>query len=98
MGAICYPKLEGGLGLKDIHSWNRACVMQNIWAIIVNSGSLWIAWIREYVLNGRSLWNIVLTQSSSWCWKKLLKLRSLAHQFIEWKDGREQWKFLGSKY
>ena len=30
---ICLPKSEGGLGLKDLFSWNQACVMQNLWAI-----------------------------------------------------------------
>ena len=28
--SICYPKNEGGLGLKDITSWNKACIVQNI--------------------------------------------------------------------
>ena len=53
--AICYPKSDGGLRLKDLKSWNHACVLQNIWAIIVNSGSLWIAGIYEYVLKERSI-------------------------------------------
>ena len=43
--AICQPKDEGGLGLKDILTWNQACVLQNIWTIITKAGSLWIAWI-----------------------------------------------------
>ena len=51
---ICSPKSEGSLGLKDSVSWNQACVLQNIWAIITKSGSLWIAWIHEYVLKGMS--------------------------------------------
>ena len=54
---ICLPKSEGGLGLKDIISWNTACMLQNIWAIICRSGSLWIAWIEEYVLKGKSFCN-----------------------------------------
>ena len=47
---ICYPKSEGGLGIKDLDSWNKACIIQNIWAIITQSGSLWITWIQAYVL------------------------------------------------
>ena len=47
--AICYPKSEGGLGLKDLMSWNQECMLQNIWAIMVKAGSLWITWINEYV-------------------------------------------------
>ena len=31
---VCHPRSEGGLGLKDMASWNKACIMQNIWAII----------------------------------------------------------------
>ena len=27
---ICYPKSEGGLGIKKLSSWNQACVMQSI--------------------------------------------------------------------
>ena len=37
---VCFPKSEGGLGIKDIYSWNKACVLPNIWAIISKSGSL----------------------------------------------------------
>ena len=52
---ICYPKSEGGgLGIRELCSWNQACVMQSIWALIVKSGSIWIAWVQEYVLKGKS--------------------------------------------
>ena len=96
---ICYPKSEGGLGLKNLTSWNQACVLQSIWAVIAKSGSIWIAWIQEYLLKGRSLWDQEETQNGgSWAWKKLLKLRSLAQRFIIKQDGREMWKFHGNKY
>ena len=42
---ICHPKAEGGLGIKDTLSWNKACIIQNIWSIMAKAGSLWIAWI-----------------------------------------------------
>ena len=54
---ICHPKAEGGLGLKDSMSWNIACVLQNIWAIMAKTGSLWIAWLEAYMLKGRSFWH-----------------------------------------
>ena len=92
------PKSEGGLGLKELVSWNQSCVMQNIWAIIVRAGSLWIAWIQEYVLKGRSFWQINETSNGSWNWNKLLRLRTKARSFIEVKDGREVWKIAGSRY
>ena len=95
---ICFPKYEGGLGLKNMVSWNKACILQNIWAIIVKAGSLWIAWIHEYVLKDRSIWQIPEAKNGSWNWNKLLRLRPLAQTFIENKDGREVWKLEGGRY
>ena len=63
---ICYPKSEGGLGLKELVSWNKACRLQSIWAIITKSSSLWIAWIQEYVLKGKSFWDLAESSTSSW--------------------------------
>ena len=96
--SICLPKSERGLGVKDISSWNKACIMQNIWAIISKAESIWIAWINEYVLKGRSFWLVPVMQNSSWSWRKILQLRSLASGFIEWMNGVEVWKFLGERY
>ena len=87
---IYYPKSEGGLGLKNLTSWNQACVLQNIWAVIAKSGFIWIVWIQEYILKGRSLWDHEERQNGgSWAWKKMLKLRSLAQRFIIKQDERE---------
>ena len=95
---VCYPKSEGGLGLKDLSSWNKACILQNIWSIIMKAGSLWIAWINEYILKGRSIWQISYSQTHSWNWRKILQLRNIAQRFVENRDGVEIWKCLGRKY
>ena len=95
---MCLPKSESGLGLKKLVSWNQACIIQNIWAIIVRAGSPWIAWIQEYVLKGRCIWQITETPNGSWSWNKLLRLRSMAQRFIEVKDGKKVWKIASSRY
>ena len=65
---VCHPKNDGGLGLKDILSWNVACILHNIWLLITKAGSLWVAWIEAYILKGRSFWQVSLTQNCSWFW------------------------------
>ncbi|MBA0814872.1 hypothetical protein Gohar_020671 [Gossypium harknessii] len=35
-------------------------MLQQTWAILIQS-SLWIAWIRAYILKGRTLWDMPLT-------------------------------------
>ena len=69
---ICYPKAEGGLGLKDVISWNQVCILHHLWSIFAKAGSLWITWIHAYVLKGRSIWQIEKSQNCSWCWRKIL--------------------------
>ena len=54
--------------------------------------------MNEYVLRGRRLWQLTETQGGSWSWNKLLRLRSLAQQFVERNEGRECWKFHGDRY
>ncbi|XP_009125375.2 uncharacterized protein LOC103850384 [Brassica rapa] len=45
--------------------------------------SLWVRWIQCYLIRKNSFWSIKEnTSSGSWVWKKLLKLRGLAQQFL----------------
>ncbi|KAE8695158.1 hypothetical protein F3Y22_tig00110733pilonHSYRG00247 [Hibiscus syriacus] len=47
---ICHPKSERGLGLKDLKTWNKACMMILIKNILASDGSLWVAWLGMYIL------------------------------------------------
>jgi hypothetical protein len=46
------------LGLKKIEEWNHASIMRHIWNIFTKAGSIWVAWIKEYILKGKSFWKI----------------------------------------
>jgi hypothetical protein len=74
---LCYPKKEGGLGLKDLH----------VWSLFASSGSLWVAWIHNYMLKGKSFWCVKIPQNCSWCWRKILKLRGIAKSFLKHEIG-----------
>jgi hypothetical protein len=56
--SLCFPKREGGLGLKKIEEWNHASIMRHIWNIFTKAGSIWVAWIKEYILRGKSFGKI----------------------------------------
>ncbi|KAL0856009.1 hypothetical protein Bca101_061162 [Brassica carinata] len=46
--------------------------------------SLWVRWVQCYLIRKSSFWSIKeITSSGSWVWRKLLKLRSLAKQYIK---------------
>jgi len=88
---VCVPKKEGGLGIKKLDIWNQASMLHHVWTLFARSGSLWVAWIENNLLKGRSFWQVSIPHNCSWSWRKLLKLRSIAKQFLSFKvgDGRK---------
>jgi hypothetical protein len=84
---ICVPKKEGGLGIKRLEVWNKASMMIHIWNLFARVGSLWVAWVEEVWLKGRSFWQIPIPHTCSWSWKKTLKLRGVAKDFLSFKVG-----------
>ena len=80
---VCTPKSEGGLGLRSLQEANKVSCLQLIWRML-SSNSLWIKWLRLYLLRKGSFWSIKeSTTLGSWMWKKLLKYRVLASNFVK---------------
>ncbi|XP_039067947.1 uncharacterized protein LOC120213999 [Hibiscus syriacus] len=77
-GMICSPKYEGGLGLKDLKSWNKVCMMQLIRNLLAGQGSLWIAWTHTYVIKSKDFNQMSTSASSSYTFNRLLKLKTEA--------------------
>jgi hypothetical protein len=84
---ICFRKKEGGLGLKELEIWNISSIMRHIWSLFAKFGSICVAWVQEYLLKGKSFWSVSIPQNSSWNWRKLLKIRGLAKDFIKFEVG-----------
>ncbi|XP_052477259.1 uncharacterized protein LOC128032617 [Gossypium raimondii] len=36
---VCYPKVEGGLGLKNLSVWNKACMMRCLYLLLIKAWS-----------------------------------------------------------
>ena len=45
---ICFPKHEGGLGIRKLHSFKIALMSSHIWKILTNKETLWVRWIHAY--------------------------------------------------
>ncbi|XP_010431281.1 PREDICTED: uncharacterized protein LOC104715586 [Camelina sativa] len=100
---VCLPKEKGGLGLRSLTETNKVSCLKLIWQILALN-SLWLDWLRAYLLNKGSFWSIKAnTTSGSWMWRKLLKYRDLAVKFgrYEVKNGEgisfwyDNWSPLG---
>jgi hypothetical protein len=84
---ICAPKKVEGLGLKGIVEWNKVACLENIWNLFAEAGSVWVAWVHSSFLRGKSFWCIIASQDSTWGWRKLPKLRSLALPHVKFAIG-----------
>ncbi|GKV47540.1 hypothetical protein SLEP1_g54437 [Rubroshorea leprosula] len=88
---ICVPKTEGGLGVKQLASWNRAALCKYIWLICKKQQDLWVQWAQVVLLKGESIWKVKLPNDCSWSWKQILKMRtSIKDQvWVQIGDGRQ---------
>ncbi|XP_039012131.1 uncharacterized protein LOC120141273 [Hibiscus syriacus] len=75
---ICISKSEGGLGLKNTKTWNKACLIILIRKILAGDGSLWVAWLKAYVFKEQDFWHYQAAANLSWSINRILKSRAEA--------------------
>ena len=80
---LCFPKSEGGLGIRGLSSWNTVFGVKLIWMLYFRAGSIWVAWVRDKYLSSGSFWSLnARNYSISWTFRRLLKLRPIALSFL----------------
>ncbi|KAK2652942.1 hypothetical protein Ddye_012798 [Dipteronia dyeriana] len=73
----------GGLGIKDLSSWNKALMIRHLWILIYGMNNLWSSWIKAYHLKGSNLWEVKAPSTCSWNLRKLLYLRPIARPLFK---------------
>ncbi|XP_013594768.1 PREDICTED: uncharacterized protein LOC106302916 [Brassica oleracea var. oleracea] len=86
---VTLSKEEGGLGIRDLNYWNKACTLKLLWLFFFRSCSIWVAWFTKTILSDckSNFWTIKEKQSHSFAIKKLLRVRDLAYPWIKIKIG-----------
>ena len=81
---VTLTKEQGGLGVKDLLTWNKSCCMRLIWMIFFRPDSVWVSWFKEVILKGsvHNYWSTKPSNSYSWLVNKLLKMKSVVYPFI----------------
>ncbi|XP_074318871.1 uncharacterized protein LOC141655705 [Silene latifolia] len=44
---VCNPLKQGGLGLRDLHSWNIAAIGKYVWWVAMKTDHLWFKWVHS---------------------------------------------------
>ncbi|GAV93010.1 LOW QUALITY PROTEIN: zf-RVT domain-containing protein, partial [Cephalotus follicularis] len=78
---VCKPVIEGGLGVKDLKTWNRVLLLKQVWNILMNQ-SLWAKWCQVYLMKRTNFWELPVIGQLSWSWRQILRLRPLAKEHI----------------
>lgn len=93
--AICFvrwekltrPKLEGGLGLWDIHMLNFAMVLKNTWKIVSNSDALWVQVLVAKYHPSTSFWHSNCLHTYTRLWSAIMQNRPILAANIKWFFG-----------
>ncbi|GAV92989.1 zf-RVT domain-containing protein, partial [Cephalotus follicularis] len=83
---VCKPEMEGGLGIKDMKTWNKALLLKQVWSVLVED-TLWVKWCHAYLLNSCNFWTAPIRGLMSWSWRQTLLLRPLAREHIIYQCG-----------
>lgn len=71
---MCRPIECGGLGLRDLHYWNKALLCKILWNIQTKKDTLWIKWVNHYYTT--DILNYTPKTDDSTLLKALVKLRN----------------------
>lgn len=80
--AVCVPKRSEGPGSKGRGALNKVLCLKLIWLIFTSSGSLWVSWTHLHLIGNENFWTLDPSNSGSWIWQSLCKIRFIARQFV----------------
>lgn len=86
--ACCLPIQEGGLGIRNVVTWNAAAILFQLWRVIhPTNNSVWLQWLHKVMLRKKGFWTMSIPKNCSWCVRKILKARVVARRFIRYEVG-----------
>ncbi|KAL6506024.1 hypothetical protein OROHE_022743 [Orobanche hederae] len=83
---VCRPRMEGGLNLVHLPTWNKTSMLKLLWALHKKSDRLWVKWIHAYYIKEAQIMNMEAPCRASFLLKKILKCRSLISGNSEWQE------------
>ncbi|CAH2079647.1 unnamed protein product, partial [Thlaspi arvense] len=73
---VTSPKEEGGLGMKNLSTWNRVCSLKLLWLLLFKTDFIWVAWIHQN--KSRAILDM---------FRKLLRLRDTIMTWVRIRPG-----------
>ncbi|VVA18748.1 PREDICTED: reverse mRNAase [Prunus dulcis] len=80
--ALCLPKSDGGLGFRDLNTFNLALLGKQAWRLIHEPNSYWAKLIKARYFPNCDFINAVAGHRPSWGWISLLEGREVIKENI----------------
>lgn len=93
------PKMEGGLGFRDLHAMNLALISKQVWRLQNNPNALWVRVLKSLYFPNSNIWEASRGRYAFWGWVSILKGRDFLNKHKAWhvKNGRNI-KISGDKW
>lgn len=87
LSSMCKPKLDGGLGFKDLSTFNRALLAKQWWRLLSNTHSLFYRIFKSKYFSTGTFLSAKLGSNPSFVWRSFLSARDLLLDGVCWKIG-----------
>ena len=84
---MCYPKSKGGMGFRDLHSFNLAMLAKQVWRIIVNPESLCARILKAKYFPNTSILQAGPKSGSSFTWQSIVAAIPTFKRGYIWRIG-----------
>ncbi|CAN1285220.1 Uncharacterized mitochondrial protein AtMg00310 [Linum perenne] len=84
---LCVKKRDGGIGFKNLHTFNLAMVGKQGWKLMKDQDALVTKIFKAKYLSKVDFLSATLRSNPSFVWHGILKTQSLLQQGIRWRAG-----------
>ena len=84
---LCKPKCQGGLGFKDIESFNLAMLGKQVWQLLHNKDSLFYKVFKSKYFPNCSILDEGVKVKGSYAWQSILKACRVVRLGSRWRIG-----------
>ena len=91
---LCKPKVEGGLGIRDIENFNLALLGKQVWRLIHNTDSLLYKVFKARYFPRCTIMDVEVSLNGSYAWQSILKARHVISMGATWRIGNGESVFI----
>lgn len=85
---VCESIENGGLGIRDVKSFNQALILKMVWQLASNSDKLWVQIFKAKYFSKGGFWAVKGKRDASPLWRAIQDLKHFFNNNIRWHVGQ----------